>query len=142
MWNIKKEVMNAARDLDVNLEQIPVDQAQSLVSNIVDKYAAGKLRLWIYEHLVDYEAVCNDESWTWIPEFVGESESIVFFFPKDEKIAFKFESGKQIVNVVSECFNFDFCVTNIDNDYLLIIDSAHDILYACGNAKEWLKTKK
>ncbi|CAM4246727.1 hypothetical protein BAMA_06300 [Bacillus manliponensis] len=82
MWNIKKEVMNAAQKLGVNLEEIPVNQAQILVNSIVDKYAAGKLRLWLYEHLVDYEIVCNDESWKWIVEFIEGSESILFFFLK------------------------------------------------------------
>lgn len=46
--------------------------------------------------------------------------------------------GNNVVKILSEMFNVEFYVTNKNNDYLLSFNH-HDILSACGNAKEWLK---
>ena len=46
-----------------------------------------------------------------------------------------------LVAVLGETYGFEFYVTNKEKSYLLVFNH-HDILMACGDAKNWLNTKK
>ena len=65
----------------------------------------------------------------------------MFFNESDEKKSFLFKNGDDLVAVLGETYGFEFYVTNKEKSYLLVFNH-HDILMACGDAKNWLNTKK
>lgn len=63
---------------------------------------------------------------------------IMFFLQKGTPKAFRFSNGRAVVKVFGETGGFDMYITNEKGDYFLAY-SHHDVLYACGSAKEWLE---
>ncbi len=140
MWNISEEVKRAADVLDINITELSRDVSLEIIKIITEKYAAGN-SCFLWDDLTDYVYVNNSDAWSWINEYIGNTEVIMFFNESDEKKSFLFKNGDDLVAVLGETYGFEFYVTNKEKSYLLVFNH-HDILMACGDAKNWLNTKK
>jgi hypothetical protein len=65
----------------------------------------------------------------------------MFFNLPDEKAAFTFNKGDDVVSVLSETYGFEFYLTNRCAEYLICFNH-HDVLIACGSAIELLSKYK
>ena len=140
MWNISEEVKRAADVLDINITELSRDVSLEIIKIITEKYAAGN-SCFLWDDLTDYVYVNNSYAWSWINEYIGNTEVIMFFNESDEKKSFLFKNGDDLVAVLGETYGFEFYVTNKEKSYLLVFNH-HDILMACGDAKNWMNTKK
>lgn len=121
------------------MEEMQQIEAISLLNKIDQKFLDNsKKGNFLWEELSDYNWSLNSEAWRWIADFVGNSGVIMFFFENGKPKAFRFLNGKSVVEVFGETRGFDMYITNKEIDYFLAY-SHHDVLYACGNAKEWLE---
>lgn len=141
MGNIKDEILVAVNNLNIQIKEVSATTVDELITNIATKYTKGRKHGWLWENMVDNVCVSNKDAWKWLGEFIGNSESIMFFNPPEERIAFVFLSGHDLVSVLSETYGFEFYITNNTLDYLMCFNH-HDILIACGNAKSWLEKYK
>ena len=140
MWNISEEVKRAAAVLNIDLTELSRDVSLEIIRIITEKYTKGH-SCFLWDDLTDYVYVNNSDAWSWINEYIGNTEVIMFFNESDEKKSFLFKNGDDLVAVLGETYGFEFYVTNKEKSYLLVFNH-HDILMACGDAKNWLNTKK
>ena len=138
MWDIKGQIKSASEVLKINFKEIPASEVEGLRVSISSKYAENKKNAPLWENLTDNIGINNSEAWKWIGDFIGNSKVIMFFDTTEEKSAFEFNCGNDVVAVLSETYNFEFYTTNYDTQYLLCFNH-HDVLIACGKAVDWLK---
>ncbi|MFC1285451.1 DUF6756 family protein [Bacillus paralicheniformis] len=138
MWDLKEQILAAAKSVDIKVNELSTNDTEIIFHNLANKYANGKKRFPLWEFVENDFSVQNQDAWQWIADYIADSEAILMFNPSDEKSSYKIEGGNNVVKILSEMFNVEFYVTNKNNDYLLSFNH-HDILSACGNAKEWLK---
>lgn len=140
MCEIGEEVKRAAAVLDIDITELSRDVSLEIIRIITEKYITGN-SCFLWDDLTDYVYVNNSDAWSWINEYIGNTEVIMFFNESDEKKSFLFKNGDDLVAVLGETYGFEFYVTNKEKSYLLVFNH-HDILMACGDAKNWLNTKK
>lgn len=141
MWNISEEIITAANTLKINVIEISESQSAEIIKKITKKYTTEKENRYLWEEIVDYFSINNKDAWQWVSEFIGNSEAIMFFNNSDERKAFLFQNGNDLVSVLSETYGFEFYITDKDLTYLLCFNH-HDILISSGVAKEWLKNRQ
>lgn len=141
MWNIQEQVLTAANSLNISIQKIETKDVEHIVNQVTDKFSFGRKVEPLWEHLKNQLSVNNKEAWLWIDELVGDAETIMFFNSTDEKVAFFFNKGVDIVSVLNETYGFEFYLTNRDTEYLICFNH-HDVLIVCGSAIESLKKYK
>jgi hypothetical protein len=141
VWNIKEQIISAVGELNINIQEIQVSDIENIVSQVTDKFAGESNVIPLWENLKDHISVNNKDAWLWIGELIGDTQTIMFFNTSDEKAAFAFNKGDDVVSVLSETYGFEFYLTNRTTEYLLCFNH-HDVLIACGNATNWLKKYK
>jgi hypothetical protein len=141
VWSIKEQIKSAANLLNVNIQEVQVSTTNNIVSQVIDKFAAGNKGIPLWERLINYISIYNKDAWLWINELIGDNETIMFFNTSDEKAAFAFNNGDDVVSVLSDTYGFEFYLTNRAVDYLLCFNH-HDVLVACGNAMKWIRKYK
>jgi hypothetical protein len=139
MGDIKEEIEKTANTLNINITEISKEKTQLIVNQVIQKYTEKKYG-FLWEKFVNDVYIQNVDAWLWLDEIIGHEETIMFFNPREEEIAFKFLSGKDIVKLFGETFYFEFYLTNETTDYVLCFNH-HDFLIACGTAKEKLQKK-
>ncbi|NLM35481.1 MAG: hypothetical protein GX206_08590 [Clostridiales bacterium] len=141
MWNISEEIRSAANRLMIKAEEIPTKEAEEIINKVITIYARGNIDRYIWERVTNEVAINHKDAWQWINTFISNSEAIMFFNPSDEKKAYRLSNGDDVVTILSETYGFEFYITNKEADYLLCFNH-HDVLIACGSAKEWLREYK
>jgi hypothetical protein len=141
MGHIKKEIQGALEFLKINAKILNEEETSKIVNGIYTKYTNGKKSRRIWENTINDVRVVSENDWKWISRYIGNTEAIMFFEPTDEKIAFVFSNGDDILRVLEECFGFEFYLTNFKLDYLLTYDH-HNVLGAVGDAAEHLQRFK
>ncbi|EKQ50589.1 MULTISPECIES: DUF6756 family protein [unclassified Clostridium] len=141
MWNIYEEIKSAIGTLKIIVREVPEKEADEIVNNTITKYTKGSNDRYLWEGFINEVSVQDKDAWQWIDKFIDNSEAIMFFNPLDEKRAFLFSNGKDVVETLSETYGFEFYLTNRTLDYLLCFNH-HDVLIANGSAKEWLEQYK
>ncbi|MBA4496329.1 DUF6756 family protein [Paenactinomyces guangxiensis] len=141
MWNIKEQIVSAAQSMKIEVKELSVSETKNIFHQLAIKYADGKNRFPLWEHLTVQLAVNNSDAWRWIGEYIADSEALLLFNPTDEKSSFAIVGGSNVVKILSEMFNVEFYVTNKAFDYLFCFNH-HDVLIASGNSIEWLKKYK
>lgn len=114
------------------------EMKESIIFSIMEKYCRVKMHWPLWERFNDFVGVIDKDAWQWLEEFIGSNKCILFFNPSDEKRAYLFKSGKEVVSVIEELFNVEFYVTNTETEYLLCFNH-HNCLMALGNAIDWLE---
>lgn len=142
---IHLQIEETAKDRKIQIKKLSVDKTKDIVEEIKLKYCNQIPGRSLWETICDTAecvAVSNDDAWKWIAEFIEANQAILFFNPSEETVSFEFNNGEDIVNVLENCFDFEFYVSNRNMDYLICFNH-HRILYACGSAFRWLiKYKK
>lgn len=141
MWNIKEQVISVANSLKVIVQSIAVSETESIISKVIEKYCGIGITAPLWENLQNEVAVNNKDAWQWIGDFIGDTETIMFFNPSDERGAFTFKKGRDVVSVLCETYGFEFYLTNKNLDYLICFNH-HDVLIGCGNAADWVSKYK
>jgi hypothetical protein len=145
---IKKQIEITAKLRSISIERLNEEETNLLIHRFADRYCKGKVLPFMWEGMfdpsnqakIDIEAVSNDDAWTWINEFVTD-KVIIFFNPQDEKVSFIFNNGKHIIDIISECYSFEFYLADFDLNYVICFNH-HRVLIACGTASLWLKKYK
>lgn len=141
MWNIGEEILSAASQLNITVGEISTKESEKIINKTITKYIRGNRARYLWEGIVNDVAVNEKDAWQWINKFISDSEAIMFFNPADEKRVFSFSNGDDVVATLSETYGFEFYITNRVVDYILCFNH-HDVLIACGKAKEWLEEYK
>ncbi len=145
---INKQIDITAKNLNILIKKLNEEKTKEVICSFTNKFCNSQVKHYLWEGFcslvnkgnLDCVAVSNDDAWSWIDQYI-ENDAIMFFNPYDEKISYVFTNGKDIVNTLAECYNFEFYITNNDFDYILCFNH-HRVLYACGDASEWLKLYK
>lgn len=133
------EVMDAVNVTKVVAQEIQNYETISLLEEISKKYLdKNKKGGFLWERLLNYEWSSNPDAWKWISDFIGDNDVIMFFLQNGNPKAFQFSGGTDVVEVFGETGGFDMYITNEDIEYFFAY-SHHDVLYACGSAKQWLE---
>ena len=138
MWNLREQISASAELIGIKYQELSFEEANKIKTNIAKKYTLGKNETPFWEHYTDKISIQNEEAWKWVSDFIGNSESILFFNTSDDKLAYLFFSGKDLVEILGEIYNVEFYITNKEFEYLLTFNH-HDFLIACGSAIDWLK---
>ncbi len=141
MGYIQTEIQEALEHLKINAKILQQEEVTKIIDGIYNKYTNGKISGRIWENTINDVRVVSENDWKWISKYIGNSEAIMFFEPTDEKIAYVFSNGEDILRVLEECFGFEFYLTNFKLDYLLTYDH-HNVLGAVGDAAEHLQRFK
>jgi len=138
MWDIKKQIFDAAELFNIFIEQLESTQTIKIFSDIEKKYVKNKIKFPLWENLKEASSISDEESWKLLEDFVGDNISIMFFNPNDEEGFYKIMNGKDVVSILGEMYNIEFYLTNEANSYLICYNH-HDILIGSGEAKFWLE---
>lgn len=92
----------------------------------------------LWENLQNYHSVQDIDAWIWLLDFHTTEPIIMIFEYQEEERGFIFESMKDVVLLLGNCYGFVFYLTSLNGDYLLCIND-HDYLIAGGKAKNWLE---
>lgn len=138
MWDVRGQILTAAEDEGIRIRQLPADQVQHGIEGIRTRFANGKRAVAMWENLQDGYGVQDPDSWRWVGEFVADRPSILFF--EEYEWAFEVPSGPDLVNLLGQTFDVEFCVTDSELSYLFFFNH-HDCLLAAGAAAAWLKSR-
>ncbi|MGY0375271.1 DUF6756 family protein [Clostridium sp. JNZ J1-5] len=138
MWNIGEQIKQAEVGLKIEIREVPDLQKDELISRVIKKFCRSRNLFPLWDKLSSYGSISDSQSWSLINKFIGDSEAILFFNPHDERRAFQFKNGWDLVPTLSETYNAEFYVVNGDLDYLICFNH-HDTLIICGKAYEWFK---
>ena len=138
MLSVKGQIISIAKQMHLLVQEISTEKTQNLIEKISQKYISNKKYLFMWEGFAEKTSVRNSRAWSWIGDFVGNSEAIIFFNPNDETCSFFVQCGQDLVTILGEMYNCEFYVTNNSLSYLLCFNH-HDVLIACGQAMEWLR---
>jgi hypothetical protein len=85
MWNIKEQIVTAANSLNISIEEVSASKTEEMVRQITLKYVMGSGSAPIWENLINEIGINNKDAWKWVSEFIGDTETIMFFNPCDER---------------------------------------------------------
>lgn len=138
------QIEETAKYRKLQIKKLSIDETKHFFEEIKLKYCNQITGRFLWETIcgtAECVAVSNDDAWKWIAEFIEANQAILFFNPSEETESFEFNNGEDIVNVLENCFDFEFYVSNRSMDYLICFNH-YRILYACGSASRWLNKYK
>lgn len=142
MFKIGTHICNELKGSKIILRRLEKDERKGILELVLNKYVdVNKKGVWLWEKFVQYEALNDDKAWSYIKDFVGKNECIIFFNQDEEKEMFICQSGDDLNYVLSETCGFEFYVTDRECSYLMCFNH-HNILYGCGSAGAWIKAQK
>ncbi len=109
-----------------------------LSNNFCDKQ---KNTSFLWENLNNSFSIKNANVWKWIDKILDKETIIMFFDLENESYAFKFNSARDVVDILSESFGFEFYLTNEESDYILCFNH-HNFIIGVGSVVENLKKFK
>lgn len=144
--NIKEEIITAAQSLGTHISELNSQESEQFRLTLFSKFTDVSLDGHIWENILrkyeDHVATytdANNKTYLLIDDFVKQKEVFMIFDGSEEKTVFKFKDGSEIVSLLSECYDFEFYLTNQKIEYLLCLNN-HDYLIAVGTAADWLKS--
>ena len=117
---------------------LTAEEANQFLQRVQGCFSVRRWPLWEY---IENDVYVNDpEAWLWMKEFLGDEPAFFFFNPEDDKEIFRFQHAKAVVDVLEDCFGFEFYISDENLSYLLCFNH-HDMLIAAGTAKQWLEAR-
>ena len=106
---------------------------------LAEKFSVESESPWrlSYQNLKDTQSIHDPKGWSFIQDYVGDKEVLLFVNPDEEKDMWLIPSGIALTSILSETIGFPFYVTSQEIDYMLCFDD-HDCLIANGKAAEWI----
>lgn len=142
MSMIKDEIKDLITNHTIEIEELSEHMCLRIRKVINELYVdKEKKGLWLWEKLIRFNYVSDNNGWSYIKEFVLDSACIMFFNEFDEKAMYKIKNGVDLNYLLSETSGFEFYITDLNYSYLICFNH-HDILYGCGNAIKWIDSLK
>lgn len=95
------------------------------------------MRLAAHQNLKDFQSIHNPKGWSFIQDYVGEEEIILFVNPDEEQDMWLIPSGIALTSILAETVGFPFYVASRTTEYMFSFDD-HDCLIANGKARDWI----
>src|SRR5581483_8096874 len=108
MWNIAKQVRDAATLLRVSAVEISEQEATMVLGRVHERYTEPDRRGALWERFSQVVSVQNADAWKWIGNYKSDDGCILFFNFEDESAMFEFEHCQNIPLVIAECTGFEF----------------------------------
>lgn len=140
MGYLGDEICDAALRLGFSIEQLPMEQAGALRNHLAKLYCRDQ-SFFSYQNLKEYESIHNSAAWSWVSEFIGNSEVYLFFLEDQDPSVWKIPSGEMIVPLLEESIGFVFYIVPPNAEYLLCYED-HDCLIGAGTAIDWIRRLK
>jgi hypothetical protein len=137
VWDIAGEINDAIKKANCHAKQIFGLDVEKIRKELEANFARGSEFWPLWEVLDDQVSVQGENLWVMVGDYRANQQSYLLFNPKDEASMFAFEKGSDIPVVLSDCFAFEFYITDGLGSYLICFNH-HDFLIAAGKAKEWL----
>lgn len=139
MGYLADEIDNAAFELGIVISKLQIEEVIEIRRELAEKFSKEPEYPWrlSYQNLNDTQSINDSKGWSYIQDYVGEKEVILFVNPDEEQEMWSIPSGKTLTSILSETIGFPFYVTSQDTDYMLCFDD-HDCLIATGKAVEWI----
>ncbi len=136
MFSIHNDVVDAAKELNLKIVELPEGERENIRNSVAHKFAAGSVH-WLWEKLNSATSIRNGDAWRWIDDFIKGEPILLFFNFGDDKSMFLLYDYKHIVDLLGETSGFEFYITNPKNEFLICFNH-HDYLIASGTAESWL----
>ncbi len=134
--------INEAINNKIIISELSKDNRIYILNLIRELYIdTRKKSIWLWERLNEYESLQDSKGWSYIQYYIDDNSCILFFNQDEDDKMFRVSNGTDLQFILSETYGFEFYVTDINCSFLLCFNH-HDILYACGNAIEWIKKIK
>jgi hypothetical protein len=139
MGYLANEIENSAADLGIILSKLQMREVLEIRQKLAEKFSIEPESPWklSYQNLKHTQSIHHSKGWSFIQNYVGEKEIILFVNPDEEKDMWIIPSGSALTSILSETVGFPFYITSLDTDYMLCFDD-HDCLIANGKAVEWI----
>jgi hypothetical protein len=137
MGYLGDEIQDAALKLGFSIEQLSVGQAEELRSRLAGLYGRDPA-YFSYQNLKEYESIHDSTAWSWVSEFIGNSEVYLFFLKDQDPSVWKVPNGEMIVPLLEESIGFVFYIVPPNAEYILCYED-HDCLIGAGTAMEWIR---
>ena len=138
MSMIKDEIKDLITNHTIEIEELNEHTCLRIRKVINELYVDKKKKgLWLWEKLIRFNYISDNNGWSYIKEFVLDSVCIMFFNEFDEKTMYKIKNGVDLNYLLSETSGFEFYITDFNYSYLICFNH-HDVLYGCGNAIKWI----
>jgi hypothetical protein len=139
MAYISDEVVSAAASLGRSVRLFEQSDSSRIHSEISRRYLIDSDDPMLWTRMNHESGVQNIDGWKLVGGFLPRNNVILFFNPKDDPNAIEFESGTDIVPVISECFRFEFYLTNPEYSFLLCCNK-YDFVIGAGDARPWVSS--
>ncbi|MHC5748350.1 MAG: DUF6756 family protein [Nostoc sp.] len=139
MGYLADEIENAAFELGILISKLKIEKVIEIRRRLAESFSKDPEFLWklSYQNLNNTYSINDSKGWSFIQDYVGENEVILFVNPDEEQEMWIIPSGKALTSILSETIGFPFYVTSRDTDYILCFDD-HDCLIATGKSVEWI----
>ncbi|WP_396019832.1 MULTISPECIES: DUF6756 family protein [Nostocaceae] len=127
---------NAAFELGIVISKLQIEEVIEIRRKLAQKFSKEPESFWrlSYQNLKETQSINDSKAWSYVQDYVGEKEVILFVNPDEEQEMWSIPSGKALTSILSETIGFPFYVTSQDTDYMLCFDD-HDCLIA--TEKPW-----
>lgn len=137
MIKISNEIKKFAKDNNIFIEELSIEQVCKLRSNIMKNYIRNYKCRFLWEYLKGASIKTDEKGWEKICNFVGNNKCILFFDSIEDNSMIVINNGQILYKILSEMFAFEFYITNFETNFLICFNH-HDCLLCCGRAKNWL----
>jgi hypothetical protein len=136
---LAEEIENAASKLGIAISKLPTEEVFKIRQTLAKNFSVEPEFPWrlSYQNLKKYRSIHNPKAWSFIQDYVGERENLLFVNPDEEQDMWIIPSGSALTSILAQTVGFPFYVTSRNTDYLFIFDD-HDCLIANGKAVEWI----
>ncbi|NJL77645.1 MAG: hypothetical protein HC836_35460 [Richelia sp. RM2_1_2] len=140
MGYLADEIENAASELGITLSKLHIGEVLEIRKKLAENFSIEPEFPWrlSYQNLKNTQSIHHSKGWSFIQDYVGEEEIILFVNPNEEKDMWIIPSGSALTSILGETIGFPLYVTSRDTDYMLCFDD-HDCLIANGKAVEWIR---
>jgi hypothetical protein len=136
---LAEEIEKAASALGIAISKLQIREVLEIRQKLAKKFSVEPEFPWrlSYQNLKDAQSIHNPKGWSFIQDYVGEEEIILFVNPDEEQDMWVIPSGSALTSILAETVGFPFYVTSRNTDYMISFDD-HDCLIANGKATQWI----
>lgn len=140
MFKISDQIFRVVKEGSIKFIEIEMYEKKRILEQIRLKYVNDKIKgSWMWEKLNTPMVLCDKDAWSYLKNFIGNDECIIFFNQEDDERMFCISNGEDLDYILSETYGFEFYITNRLSEYLFCFNH-HNILYGCGSAKNWMNS--
>jgi len=141
MGFLANEIEGAAMAIGVRVLRLEYNTAVNRRQELATKFAklGDQYEALSWQNLPNATSVHNPDAWRWLGYYFKDERVFLFLsYLEEGATMWQFQSGWDLVAVLSETVNFPFCVTSDSSDCIVCFDD-HDCLLAKGAAASWLE---